>query len=114
MNNPINIPEVLDRVAGNREFVIQMLGLFFQTSDTRINLLMKAFEEEKYEELADQAHKLEGLVSNLSILKALPILHTLSITASPENREAIAGLLKVLNEAIEEAKTYFTSNPTLK
>jgi HPt (histidine-containing phosphotransfer) domain-containing protein len=114
MSNPINIPEVLDRVAGNREFVIQMLDLFFQTSDSRINLLLKAFEDGQYYELSEQAHKLEGLISNLSIHKALPILHTLSITASTENREAIAGLLKELNEAIEEAKTYFASNPTLK
>ena len=114
MNNPILLNEILDRVAGNREFVLQMLGLFFQSSDTRLANLRRESAACNYPELAEQAHKLEGLASNLSIHKALLILRNLHSEAVKANKPEIDLLLSDLEEAIGEAKAFFQNDPLFK
>jgi HPt (histidine-containing phosphotransfer) domain-containing protein len=114
MINPIQIEELLERVSGNKEFIIQMLDLFFQSSDERLSSLGKEFDNRNYSELANQTHKLKGLVSNLSINKALPILKELNEAAKQENDLLIVSLLKDLDATISEARTFYQKNPTLK
>lgn len=113
MINPIQIEELLERVSGNREFVIQMLDMFFQSSDERLSALGKEFDNRNYKELAEQAHKLKGLVSNLSINKALNILKDLHEAADLKNDVLIIKLLKDLEETIYEAKSFYLQNPSL-
>jgi len=113
MMNPIQIEELLERVSGNREFVIQMLDMFFQSSDERLSALGKEFDNRNYKELAEQAHKLKGLVSNLSINKALNILKDLQEAAGLKNDVLIIKLLKDLEETIYEAKSFYLQNPSL-
>lgn len=113
MMNPIQLEELLERVSGNREFVIQMLDMFFQTSDERLSALGKEFDNRNYKELAEQAHKLKGLVSNLSINKALNILKDLHEAAGLRNDVLIIKLLKDLAEIISQAKTFYLRNPLL-
>lgn len=111
--NAIQIEELLERVAGNREFVIQMLEMFFRSSDERLSALGKEFDNRNYPELADQAHKLKGLVSNLSITQALPILRNLQVAAGLKKDFQIIELLKELETVIADAKAFFQNNPTL-
>jgi hypothetical protein len=111
INSPIQIEELLERVSGNREFVIRMLDLFFQTSDEKIATLNQAFENRNYSELAEQAHKLKGLVGNLSINKALDILRDLHLVAGIKNDAEIGRLLGLLEEAISEARSFYQNDP---
>jgi len=111
--DPIQIEELLERVSGNREFVIQMLDMFFQSSDERLSALGKEFDNRNYDELAEQAHKLKGLVGNLSINKALGILKNLHEAAGLRNDLYIIRLLADLEETISKAKIYFQNNPSL-
>jgi len=113
MTNPIQIDELLERVSGNREFVVRMLDLFFQSSDERLSTLGKEFDNRNYKELAEQAHKLKGLVGNLSINKALIILKKLHQAAGLKNDLLIISLLTELGETITEAKIFYYKNPTL-
>ena len=114
MNYPIQIEELLERVSGNREFVILMLEKFFQTGEERVSALHKAFDRRNYKELAHQVHTLKGVVSNLSINKALGILKELHEAAAAKNDLLIARLLCELEETIAEAKTFYQENPSLK
>lgn len=107
MTDPIKMEELLDRVSGNREFVIQMLKMFFQSSDERLSALIKEFEKRDYPELSEQIHKLKGLVCNLSINKAPKILRDLHEATAQENDLQILRLLSDLEETISEAKTYY-------
>lgn len=108
--DPIKMEELLDRVSGNREFVIQMLKMFFQSSDERLLALVKEFENRDYKELSEQIHKLKGLVGNLSINKAPKILRDLHEAAAQENDLHILRLLSDLEETISEAKAYYHNN----
>lgn len=110
---PIQIEELLERVSGNREFVIQMLSLFFQTCDERLSSLRKQFDNRNYQELAYHSHKLKGLAGNLSISKALPILAELHNEAESMNDVRIGSLLNDLEKTMTEARIYFDENPTL-
>ncbi len=113
MTNPIQFDQLLDRVSGNREFIVQMLDMFFQSSDERLATLAKEFDNRNYPELADQAHKLKGLVGNLSINQALPVLKELSEAAHQQNDLSIIKLLAELGRIIAEAKIYYQEHPTL-
>lgn len=111
---PIQIDELLERVSGNREFVIRMLELFFESSDDRLATLRGEFNRHHYGELAEQAHKLKGLVANLSINKALTILKELNTMAEQRNDSQIDKLLTELEKTISEAKIFYQENPSLK
>jgi len=113
MMNPIQIEELLERVSGNREFVIQMLDLFFLSSEERLSSLGKEFDNRNYDQLADQAHKLKGIISNLSINGAIPILENLLKAAGLKNDLLIIRLLADLKDTITEAKIFFHNNPAL-
>lgn len=113
MTYPIQIEELLERVSGNREFVVRMLDLFFQTSDDRIRVLRNEFNHRNYEELAEQSHKLKGLIGNLSITKALPILRDLHASARKKEESRIETLLDELDTVIAEAALFFSQNPRL-
>jgi HPt (histidine-containing phosphotransfer) domain-containing protein len=112
--NPIHIKELLDRVSGNREFVVQMLELFFQTSDERFSVLRKEFQARNYAELADQAHKLKGLVGNLSINQASALLKEIHSASRRMDDSKIEILLTELDQSLADAKAFYLKNPSLK
>jgi HPt (histidine-containing phosphotransfer) domain-containing protein len=113
MTYPIQIDELLERVSGNREFVVRMLDLFFQTSDDRIRVLRIEFNRRNFEELAEQSHKLKGLIGNLSITGALPILKDIHTLARQKNESGIEKLLDELDAVISEAALFFRQHPHL-
>lgn len=113
MNRPIQIDELLDRVSGNREFVIRMLELFFESSDERLAALQKEADQHNYHEISEHAHKLKGLAGNLSIIGALPLLKELQAAAGLHDDKQISNLLLELKITILEARLFFEENPSL-
>jgi HPt (histidine-containing phosphotransfer) domain-containing protein len=113
MTNPINFDELLERVSGNREFILRMLELFFESSNDRVAALREEFSNKNYEELSEQLHKLKGLVGNLSINKVLEILKELHQHTEQRNDQMIEICLTELEKAILEAKSFFHKNPNL-
>lgn len=111
--NPIEIEELLERVSGNREFVAQMLEMFFASSDERLSTLHKEFGSRNYSELAEQVHKLKGLVGNLSINQASALLKELHTAATQKNDIKIKNLLYDLDKIISEARIFYYKNPSL-
>lgn len=113
MINPIQIDELLERVSGNKEFVLRMLDMFFKTSDERLSALRMEFNNRNYEGIAEQAHKLKGIVGNLSINQAFCILRDLIKEARLQNDPQIESLLKELDQSIGEARIFYQKNPNL-
>jgi HPt (histidine-containing phosphotransfer) domain-containing protein len=111
--NPIHFEELLDRVSGNREFVIQMLDMFFQSSGDRLTALRREFLSRNYDELADLVHKLKGIAGNLSINRAVSLLKNLYKAIEVRNDPEIESLLSELEESIAEAKVFYQNNPSL-
>jgi signal transduction histidine kinase/DNA-binding NarL/FixJ family response regulator/HPt (histidine-containing phosphotransfer) domain-containing protein len=53
-----NLNELLDLCNGNKEFYVEMLGVFIQTIQDSINGMEKAMKEGNYKEVAGYAHKI--------------------------------------------------------
>ena len=111
--DPIEIEELLERVSGNREFAIRMLELFFSTSHDRLNSMQDELSQGNYEELAEQAHKLRGIVGNLSINRAMTALGEIHQMARIHQEKEIRRLLTELELSISEARDFFAINPSL-
>jgi HPt (histidine-containing phosphotransfer) domain-containing protein len=110
---PIQIDELMDRVSGNKEFVIKMLDHFFNSSDERLAAMRNEFNNQNYTELAELAHKLKGVLGNLSINKSLDPLKDLHTMAGQKNDAQIEILLAEIESTIFEAKIFYQDNPEL-
>ena len=114
MKQPIKTDELMERVSGNVEFIDLMMNTFFNSREERLSAIHRAYEERNYDELADLAHKLKGVVGNLSITKAFEILKELHVEARLKNDRRISRLIGQLEKSILEAESFFKTNPIFK
>jgi HPt (histidine-containing phosphotransfer) domain-containing protein len=114
MKAPIQMDELLERVSGNMDFIKLMMNTFFSSYQERLKAMDEAFEAKDYEELADLAHKLKGIVGNLSIKEALELLKKLHVEAHMKNDRQIRKYLDKIRVSIEDALHYFQNDPIFK
>ena len=114
MKAPIQMDELLERVSGNMDFIKLMMNTFFSSYEERLAALDQAFEARDYEEVADLAHKLKGVVGNLSIKEAFELLKKLHVEAHMKNDRQIRKYLDKIRKSLEEALVYFQTDPVFK
>jgi HPt (histidine-containing phosphotransfer) domain-containing protein len=114
MKQPIQMDELLERVSGNMEFVILMMDTFYNSSEERLSTMEREFEARNYDELADRAHQLKGIVGNLSIKEALVLLKKLHEEARMKNDKQIKKLLVKLRQSIDKAHQFYLTDPIFK
>jgi len=110
MKNSIDIPDLFNRVSDNKEFAHRMLTTFFESYKERYDQLEKDLKEEKFDELADGAHQLKGILGNLSIPEGFDLLKTVHSEARLNNSAKLVGLLKKLDKSILKAEKFFNEN----
>ena len=62
----INVPELLDRVDGDRDFLIELLNLFREDGPKQLGEIEKALEKQDAGEVQRGGHSLRGTLSNLA------------------------------------------------
>lgn len=110
-NTPIDLQDLLERVSGNTEFAVMMLEMFFKTSQERINQMKTELQERKYEELADSAHKMKGVVGNLAIPLTFNQLSDLHKVARLNNQQEAARLIREIEKSVEDAYRFYLAYP---
>ncbi len=111
MKIPINTKELLDRVSGNAEFAKLMLDTFFGNLDERIDILSKDLENRDFDNLADNVHKMKGVVGNLALPRPFSILMDMHREARLKDYRKSEKLLRQLEGSLREAAEF---NATLK
>lgn len=113
MKHPINFPDLFNRVSDNKEFAHRMLTSFFDSYAERFDALQKNLEDENYNDLADGAHQLKGILGNLSIPEGFNLLKTIHEEARLNNSSKLKPLLITLDKSILKAQKYFGENQNL-
>jgi|GEM_PF-1761824 len=113
MKSEIAVDELMERVSGNKEFACKMLDTFFSSFNERMDKLKTNLAEQNYEELADNAHKMKGIVGNLSLHKPFELLKEMQYEAGHNNDKKIKKLLHRIEEAILKSRDFYESHPEL-
>ncbi len=109
----IDFDDLFDRVSGNKEFAQRMIVNFFSTWMVRTNKMEADLNEEKYDDLADGAHQLKGILGNLSIQKGFHLLKTIHEEAKLKNPKKLVKLLSQLKKEITAAEKDYNDNLSL-
>jgi HPt (histidine-containing phosphotransfer) domain-containing protein len=113
MKHPINFPDLFNRVSDNKEFAHRMLTTFFDSYNDRYNALQQNLQDEKYDDLADGAHQLKGILGNLALNEGFDLLKTIHEQARLGNKAKLESLLKTLDKSIRQANEYFLKSQDL-
>ncbi len=107
MSKKIDFTELFERVSDNKEFAQRMLENFWSTWLVRMDRLEANLNEEKYDDLADGAHQLKGILGNLSMHKGFDLLKTIHLEAKLKNPRKLVKLLDQLKKELIACEAYY-------
>jgi two-component system sensor histidine kinase/response regulator len=98
--NLVNIPDLLDRVDNDREFIQELFQLF-RVEFPRLQIeLQEAVSSKKMWQTARTAHTLKGMLANLSIEQAAAAVQTLESTAAQGDQPGTENALIAFNNEV--------------
>lgn len=113
MKKSIDFTDLFERVSDNREFAERMLNSFFDSWITRFESLEHFLNEEKYDELADGAHQMKGILGNLGIRNGFDLLKSIHEEARLKNPKKLVKHLNSLKKELSAAQDYFKESKHL-
>ncbi len=90
----INMEEALERIGGDREFLIELLNEFAQQAEENLPVLSKAIYEGDFENIKLIAHSLRGAAGNLSLNTMHRSLTEIEALVSEKENGKMAKILK--------------------
>lgn len=107
MKGPIDFQDLYARVSDNHEFAHRMLNNFFESWMDRFEQLESNLNQENYDELADGAHQLKGILGNLAIHRGFDLLKKIHEESRLKNPGKIKKLLDKLKSELLQAQDHF-------
>jgi polar amino acid transport system substrate-binding protein len=103
---PIELENALPRFSHDMAFFTDLLGVFLESADDKIEELKDSAHEKKYETLAVRAHNLKGVAKNFSAVRLAAACEKLFDAANAPNHSGIEKLIKQVEDAINELERY--------
>ncbi len=103
---PINVESALERCAGDREFLNEMLVEFLDIASQQLQQIADIIEEGNAEELAKKAHSLKGASANLGAEQVSAIALELEKAGKEGQLEGAKQLWEQLKEKVEQVEQY--------
>lgn len=97
----VKLPELLDRVEGDRELLVELFGLFLEDLPGNQDGLLKAIDAGNLVEATGAAHKLKGMLANLSATHLASLASEIELAARAGDTHKINQLLPDLGVGIE-------------
>lgn len=102
MDDRFLIDEALERCDGDREFLSELMDMFFQELPSNLNRLRQSLESEDCDGVFKQAHALKSSLGNLGAGKAFITAKELEIAGKGKSLEDCQRLFNKLESEIEE------------
>lgn len=97
----IKLPELLDRVEGDRELLVELFALFLDDLPGNREALLKAIDGGDLVGAAGEAHKLKGMLANLSAVHIASLASEIESAARDGNIDRIKRLMPDLDAEID-------------
>ena len=97
----VKLPELLDRVEGDRELLVELFGLFLEELPGNRDALLKAIDAGDLEKTAGAAHKMKGMLANLSAFHMASLASEIELAARARDPAKMQLLVPDLDAAID-------------
>ncbi|KAB1065238.1 Hpt domain-containing protein [Salibacter halophilus] len=95
---------VQEMSGGNEEFTKQLIELFIESVPESIEKINKFYEDEEYEKLGKEAHKLKSTIQTVQIPSFIEKIKDMEhIGKTGEELDKLPGLMKEFNEIMPKA-----------
>jgi HPt (histidine-containing phosphotransfer) domain-containing protein len=100
----LDLPSLLDRVAGDTELLRDVVDLFLTTLDTQLEEIQRAVQACDARKLERAAHAIKGAAANLSALHASEAAKRVELLARDARIETFAAAFDSLREALDRTR----------
>ncbi len=105
----LDLETALERLGGDKEFLIELLQELLQQVEEELPKLKKAIEEQNYDEVRSMAHGLKGAAANLGADKAMEVFLKLEMMGKEQNLDGAPEALEEAQRLNVELKSYITT-----
>ena len=96
----VNMPELLDRVESDQELLAELFALFREDLPGSCEALRTAVALGDLQEIERAAHRLKGMLANLSAKQAAAVAAEIESTARASNADRVPELMSALDSQI--------------
>ncbi len=108
---PIDYPEVLERIGGDRVFLEELLKIYVEECGQKITAIKKATAHQDFSLIQQLGHSLKGSSANLSLGSLHKVSFSLEVAGREKNIELVMSALVTLEEEFNKLKDYLRQNP---
>jgi len=102
-----NWDEALERLGGDRDFLIELLSDFTAMLPESLDKIDQALEQKQAKILAEAAHTLKGVARNLSLIKLGEVSQKIEEAAKGEAWNSVQSWVDALHLAHDEYQAYY-------
>ncbi len=106
MDEIIDLKDVLQRVQGDKDLLLELLDIFTDDCPAKISLIKEAAAKKDFGALRDSAHSMKGASANISARKINAIFLQIEQMAKNNTTDGLEDLLSKLDAAFAEFKTF--------
>ena len=107
--DPVELENALPRFSHDMAFFTDLLGVFLDSSNEKVEEFKDTIYEKNYESLSILAHNLKGVAKNFSAMRLATACEKLFDAANVRSDSIIETQIKELEAAINELKAYHTT-----
>jgi PAS domain S-box-containing protein len=109
METPIELNNALPRFSHDMDFFTDLLGVFLESADEKIEELKDSAYDQSHKTLAVRAHNLKGVAKNFSATRLAIACDKLFEAANANHNPGIEKSIRQVEDAINELKQYHRS-----
>ncbi|MGB9836785.1 MAG: Hpt domain-containing protein [Candidatus Saccharicenans sp.] len=103
---PIDRKEVLERIGGDEDFLGELIQIYRQEFDEKIEVLSRAIEEKNYQLIREAGHSLKGASANLSLPALREAAWEMEMAGKEQNLEQARQALEKLKKEYKRLVEY--------
>ncbi len=110
-SDPINYPEVLERIGGDAEFLEELLNIYFHEFQEKSSQIEAALAGADFIHIQEIGHSLKGASANLSLTSLRRVASALEAAAREKNAESARQALVSLVNECRLLREFLEQNP---
>lgn len=108
---PIDFPSVLERISGDTSFLQDLLNLFYQEFEEKMELLEQALSRGDTNQIREVGHSLKGASANLSLIPLQKLGLAIEMAGREKNLDQARVAIAALEPEFQRLKKFLEMHP---